>query len=310
MNLPRSRFTCADARLTRARAWISVDRHPILADLEVLERALGLRAPEPVGRDLHLAHRVGFDRESGLSWFSAWPSVVRPGSIRPIDPDPSVIAESQSDCISATRPTGNRTAPLAVSLPDAEPAEDAVEDVVGDHGADDLAQLVDGQPEVEGDELVATAAQRAISSGRSQGRLGARGGCPGSARPVPAGRVSLGFAGRGALARSPTAAPAGPCPVTALVDDQRQSAAGDRDRAAPDRALVQTSNRRAIRRDSAATGVPPPSAEQQSSNRSARAACSARMACAWAATASPARSIPAVSTSSTVSPSQSHRAVR
>ena len=40
-----------------------LDRHPVFADLEVLERALGLRSPEPVGRNLHFAHRVGFDAE-------------------------------------------------------------------------------------------------------------------------------------------------------------------------------------------------------------------------------------------------------
>ena len=50
-------------------------------------------------------------------------------------------------------------------LADAELAEDAVEDVVGDDGADDLAQLVDGLPEVEGHELVATAPEQGFGRG-------------------------------------------------------------------------------------------------------------------------------------------------
>ncbi len=37
------------------------ERHPILADLEILQGALGLRTPEPLGGDVDFAHRVGFD---------------------------------------------------------------------------------------------------------------------------------------------------------------------------------------------------------------------------------------------------------
>ena len=67
-------------------------------------------------------------------------------------------------------------------LPDAESAEDPVEDVVGDHGTDDLAELLDGQPEVEGDQLVAAPGQERFRGG-TQGRL-RRGRCfPGIGRP-------------------------------------------------------------------------------------------------------------------------------
>ena len=40
-----------------------LSRHQIPADAEIVERALGLRAPEPVGRDPDLAVAVGFDPE-------------------------------------------------------------------------------------------------------------------------------------------------------------------------------------------------------------------------------------------------------
>src|SRR5262249_11731109 len=51
------------------------------------------------------------------------------------------------------------TTPLHL-LSYAEPAEDAVEDVVGDDGADDLPQLVEGLADVDGDELIAAALEQ------------------------------------------------------------------------------------------------------------------------------------------------------
>src|ERR1700682_1722662 len=50
-------------------------------------------------------------------------------------------------------------------LADTEAAEDAVEDVVGDDGADDLAQLIDGLAEVDRDELVAAAQEEGLGGG-------------------------------------------------------------------------------------------------------------------------------------------------
>ena len=44
-------------------------RHAIGADLEVLERALSLSTPEAVGRNFHLAHRVGFNARLGCHRF-------------------------------------------------------------------------------------------------------------------------------------------------------------------------------------------------------------------------------------------------
>src|SRR5438270_2971002 len=55
---------------------------------------------------------------------------------------------------------------------DAEPPEDAVEHVVGDDGADDLAELVEGEAEVDGDELVADA-EGARGGGGGEGFGGA-----------------------------------------------------------------------------------------------------------------------------------------
>ena len=57
----RSVFTCAAACLIDGERADDLDRHPLAADLEVLERALGLGAPVAVGGDRDLAHRVGFD---------------------------------------------------------------------------------------------------------------------------------------------------------------------------------------------------------------------------------------------------------
>ena len=37
------------------------DRHALAADLEILQRPLGLRAPIAVGRHLDVAHGIGFD---------------------------------------------------------------------------------------------------------------------------------------------------------------------------------------------------------------------------------------------------------
>ena len=41
-----------------------------------------------------------------------------------------------------------------VSFPDTESSKDPVEHVVGYHGADNLAQLIDGRSQVERDQLV------------------------------------------------------------------------------------------------------------------------------------------------------------
>ena len=40
------------------RGQVHLLRHSVVADVEVLEAALGLRPPVPVGRDLHLAQAV------------------------------------------------------------------------------------------------------------------------------------------------------------------------------------------------------------------------------------------------------------
>ena len=60
-----------------------LDRHPVFADLEVLERALSLRSPEPFGRNLHFAHRVGFDAE--LACHGIFTS-IRPGMMDDVNP--------------------------------------------------------------------------------------------------------------------------------------------------------------------------------------------------------------------------------
>src|SRR3954447_938365 len=53
----------------------------------------------------------------------------------------------------------------------AEAAEDAVEDVIGDDGADDLAQLVEGEAQVDRDELVAAADEEDVG-GVAEGPAG------------------------------------------------------------------------------------------------------------------------------------------
>ena len=95
LNLPRSRLTCGRRALDQGQRVDQLDRHPVLADLEVLERALGLRSPEPVGRDLHFTHRVGFDAELAVM-------AISPQSIRAlqanlgyrVDRDASATAHS------------------------------------------------------------------------------------------------------------------------------------------------------------------------------------------------------------------------
>ena len=118
-------------------------RHPILADLEVLQRALGLRAPETVGRNFHFSHRVGLDAELAFHGSSALNGLVLPDTSR--RPNATFrISTCQLGCIGElTRSTRLGTFPAGTSQPallsDAEAAEDAIEDVVGDDGADDPA---------------------------------------------------------------------------------------------------------------------------------------------------------------------------
>ena len=136
-------FTCADARFTRASALIKLDRHPILADLEVLQRALGLRRPEPVGRNFHFSHRVGLDAELACHGSSALNGLVLPDASR--RPNATFrISTCQLGCIGElTRSKRLARFPARTSQPallaDAEAAEDPIEDVVGDDGADDPA---------------------------------------------------------------------------------------------------------------------------------------------------------------------------
>ncbi len=59
-SLPRSLFTRAAACLTIASACTSGGRHPLAADPEILDGALGLRAPKPVGGNLDGAEGICF----------------------------------------------------------------------------------------------------------------------------------------------------------------------------------------------------------------------------------------------------------
>ena len=65
-------------------------------------------------------------------------------------------------------------------LTDAEPAKNAIKNVVGHDGPDDLAQLIDGEPQVERDELIA-GARGDQPRGRAKCGRGTV-GCPGSVR--------------------------------------------------------------------------------------------------------------------------------
>ena len=62
---PRSAFTSAAALLEDPEGADDRDRHRVAADREVVEGALGLRAPVVVGRDLDRAHRVGLGAGRG-----------------------------------------------------------------------------------------------------------------------------------------------------------------------------------------------------------------------------------------------------
>ena len=57
---PSSRLVSAAARLTMASARDQRARHALLADAEIIARALGLRAPIAVGRHFDRAERIGF----------------------------------------------------------------------------------------------------------------------------------------------------------------------------------------------------------------------------------------------------------
>src|SRR5208282_5065212 len=70
------------------------------------------------------------------------------------------------------------------SFPDAEPLEDAVEDVVGHDSADDLAQLVESQPQIECDQLFSAAVAEGPGC-RAQRDLGTH-------EAVPAARAGAG----------------------------------------------------------------------------------------------------------------------
>jgi len=56
-----SMFTAAAARFTSASAADQLHRHALAGNAEVLQAALGLRAPQAVGRDLDLAEGIALD---------------------------------------------------------------------------------------------------------------------------------------------------------------------------------------------------------------------------------------------------------
>ena len=100
---------------------------------------------------------------------------------------------------------GCRAWAAPVSFPDAEPAENAVEDVVGDDRADDLAQLVHGEPQVESNQLVAGLFAMHLSR-RPAVPPTPGSGCRGIGHPCR--RASpLRLHGSEAFARSPSARP-------------------------------------------------------------------------------------------------------
>ena len=65
VSAPRSTLVSAAAALMRARAWTSAGSSGLAADREVLDGPLGLRPPQGVRRDPHLAHGVVLDAEVG-----------------------------------------------------------------------------------------------------------------------------------------------------------------------------------------------------------------------------------------------------
>ena len=81
---PSSRLTRAAARLTMPSARTSGRRHGLAADPEVLQAALGLRAPVAVGRHLDRAEGVGLDADSPLAGHgrTSWLRPRRPSSAR------------------------------------------------------------------------------------------------------------------------------------------------------------------------------------------------------------------------------------
>ena len=72
---PRSRFTSADGLLDEGEGVHERQRHALVADAEVLDRALGLRAPESVGGHGDRAERVGLG--ASLSRHLASPVALR-----------------------------------------------------------------------------------------------------------------------------------------------------------------------------------------------------------------------------------------
>ena len=86
------------------------------------------------------------------------------------------------------------------SFPDAEPAENAVEDIVGHDGADDATQLIHGEPEVESDELISAFLND--DSGGRRSAAEARSRLPRHRAPVPERGIRPRLRGPGASVRS------------------------------------------------------------------------------------------------------------
>src|SRR5262249_38309854 len=86
-------------------------RHAIGADLEVLERALSLRAPEAVGRDFDFTHRVGFNpRAHRRRILTSGPSPQQksPSATNSSNPPPGYPPTATSACPFQTPAQSNR----------------------------------------------------------------------------------------------------------------------------------------------------------------------------------------------------------
>ena len=74
---PRSLFACGRGRLDQAERANELARHGQAGNREIVDRALGLRAVERVGRDLEFAHAVALDtvvaHQSNSRTVAIWP---------------------------------------------------------------------------------------------------------------------------------------------------------------------------------------------------------------------------------------------
>ena len=75
--------------------------------------------------------------------------------IGPVAAPPSAVWPGRPRGCHPTTGFAVARAETSLLLPNAEPLEDAVEDVVGDDRAGDFAKLVEAEPQVEGDQFVA-----------------------------------------------------------------------------------------------------------------------------------------------------------